>query len=119
MPLTAYTHPRCSTCERALDWHASRGHGNIQVIDITHHAPPADLYRKILARGEYNLRQLFNTSGQVYRDLNMKERLDEMGDAEAVEMLSQNGMLCRRPVVTDGERHSVGFKSDQYERAWD
>ncbi len=78
--------------------------------------PPKTLLRALLK--QYGLKRLFNTSGGQYRELGIKDRLADMTAAEAVDLLAGNGMLCKRPMVTDGKRHSVGFKDDEFAAVW-
>ena len=115
--ITFYGYDKCSTCRNAKKWLTEHGI-KFQFIDITKEPPPAETFREILSQGEYSLRDLFNTSGQMYRQLDMKTKLNDMSDEEAVELLSQNGMLVKRPVVTDGDRHTVGFNEERYEQVW-
>ncbi len=67
---------------------------------------------------DYPLKRLFNTSGVMYRELKVKDRLATMTNAEAVDLLAANGKLCKRPIVIDGKRHSVGFKDDEFAAVW-
>lgn len=115
--MTFYGYDKCSTCRNAKKWLTERGI-EFQFIDITKEPPAVETFREILNHGEYALRDLFNTSGQMYRQLDMKTKLNDMDDEEAVELLSQNGMLVKRPVVTDGKRHTVGFNEERYEQVW-
>jgi len=112
-----YGYDRCGTCRNAKKW--LDAHGVVyQSIDITEKPPPKALLKKILKSGDYSLKDLFNKSGQMYRDMNMKERLAEMSEARAVELLAEHGKLCKRPIVSDGSRHTVGFSEDAFERIW-
>jgi len=115
--ITFYGYDRCSTCrkaKKALDgWNVE-----YRDIDITEKPPTKKVLRALLASGDYRLADLFNRSGVQYRELNMKEKLKAMSDAEAIELLAGNGRLCKRPIVTDGSKHSVGFKEDVFRAAW-
>ena len=112
-----YTYQNCDTCRKAKQWldeHAIE----YEPIDITRNPPPAELLRRVLLRGEYPLQDLFNTSGKAYRDMNLKGRLPTLDDEEAIELLSQNGRLCKRPIVTDGQQDTVGFDETRFTEAW-
>lgn len=115
--LTAYVYPKCSTCRKALRWLDERGH-RPRTIDITAEPPPASLLRSILRSGDYALKDLFNRSGELYRELNMKDRLPTMSEDEAIRLLGKHGKLCKRPIVTDGKRATVGFDEATFERVW-
>lgn len=115
--LTAYAYPKCSTCRKALKWLADHGH-EPRVIDITAEPPPATLLRSTLKTSDYQLKDLFNRSGELYRELNMKDRLPAMSEDEAIQLLSEHGKLCKRPIVTDGKRVTVGFDETAFARTW-
>jgi arsenate reductase len=64
------------------------------------------------------LKKFFNTSGQKYRELGLKDKLKEASEAEMLDILSTDGMLLKRPIVTDGTKVTVGFKEEQFEQVW-
>ncbi len=110
-----YGYLKCGTCRQAKAWLDARGK-DYTFIDITEKAPPRTLLKALLKN--YQLKQLFNTSGVVYREQAIKDKLPTMTQAEAIELLAGNGKLCKRPMVTDGTRHSVGFKEDAFAAVW-
>ncbi len=115
--LDFYGYDGCGTCRKAKKWLDDRGvaYRSIPIVD----KPPTQaLLKKVLAQGDYELKHLFNTSGQMYREMKIKDKLAEMTQAQAVKLLSANGKLCKRPIVTDGKRATVGFKPDVFESAW-
>ncbi|MEZ4388551.1 MAG: arsenate reductase family protein [Candidatus Krumholzibacteriia bacterium] len=113
--MTVYGYLKCSTCRNALKW--LDGHGlSYTFIDITEQPPPKTLLRALAK--QFGLKRLFNTSGGQYRELAIKDRLAALTEAEAIDLLAQNGRLCKRPIVTDGTRHSVGFKVDEFAGIW-
>ena len=112
-----YGYNNCDTCRKAKKWLDAKGvaFSDHPIVD----APPSKaLLKKILKSGEYELKHLFNTSGQQYRQMKIKDKLATMSADEALTLLSENGKLCKRPVVTDGTRHTVGFKPDVFARVW-
>ncbi|MEZ6191179.1 MAG: arsenate reductase family protein [Phycisphaerales bacterium] len=112
-----YGYDNCDTCRKAKKWLGSHGieYRSIPIVD----KPPSKaLLSKILKSGEYELKHLFNTSGQVYRQMKIKEKLAMMSQTDAVALLAENGKLCKRPIVTDGTRHTVGFKPEVFQDAW-
>lgn len=113
--ITFYGYRKCGTCRKAMAWLDEHGR-EYRFLDITETPPPKTLLRALLK--EQPLRALFNTSGQQYRELGIKDRLPRMSAAEAVNLLAANGKLCKRPVVTDGARHTVGFKDDVFAATW-
>jgi arsenate reductase len=54
----------------------------------------------------------------MYRELDIKNRLASLTEAEALDLLAAHGKLCKRPIVTDGKRHTVGFKEDVFAATW-
>lgn len=115
--LTFYGYDKCSTCRKAKKWLEDRGH-ELKVIDITEHPPAQKLFNDVLKAGDYDLKQLFNRSGQLYRELNLKTELPDMTRGDAVGLLSQNGRLCKRPIVTDGKTHTIGFNEQTFKDVW-
>ena len=85
-------------------------------IDITE-IPPSKLVLKkaIKARG---IKKLFNTSGEQYKKLRIKDKIGDMTEVQAIELLSSNGRLVKRPIVVDGNRITVGFDEIEYKEVW-
>lgn len=115
--ITFYGYDRCSTCRKARKWLDGRGI-EYDFIDVTTDPPDADTFGAILDAAQYTLKELFNTSGVSYREQNMKERVPGMTREEAMELLSADGRLVKRPIVTDGERVTVGFDETRFEEVW-
>jgi len=103
-----YGYNKCSTCVKAKKLLSSSG-ADFADIDITINPPPADLLEDILKYGEYELKDLFNKSGQMYRELNMKEKMNQLSKAELIDLLAKNGRLVKRPIIVNGRKYSVGF----------
>lgn len=62
--------------------------------------------------------EVFNTSGMKYRDLGLKDKLADMTEEEQLKLLATDGMLIKRPIVTDGKKVTLGFKESDFEQAW-
>lgn len=112
-----YGYDGCDTCRKAKKWLDAQG-VEYKSIPIVEKPPSAALLKRVLKSGDYELKHLFNTSGQVYRQMKIKDKLATMTEAAALKLLSANGKLCKRPIVTDGKQHTVGFKSDVFKRVW-
>lgn len=110
-------YPKCSTCKKAKKWLDEHG---VEYTDrhIAEDNPTADELRAWLHASGLPLRRFFNTSGMLYRELGVKEKLDAgMGEDEALELLASNGILVKRPLlVTDGAI-IPGFKEDAWAAA--
>ncbi len=104
-----YQYPKCSTCVKARKF-LEANNTVVENVNISEQAPSKDELAAMLASYDGNIRRLFNTSGMQYRELNMKERLPEMSEQEALDLLASNGMLVKRPFLLDGIRGIVGFK---------
>lgn len=96
--IAVYTYSKCSTCRKATAWLRARGI-EFQERPIRETPPPAaELGAALKAQGG-NLRRLFNTSSQDYRDLGISERLEALAPAAAFALMAKNGNLVRRPFV--------------------
>ena len=82
--------------------------------------PPAeaDLLRWLTANQARGLRYFFNTSGQHYRQLGLKDQLDTMTLQQAAQLLASDGKLIKRPLMVEGEHVTAGFKPAVYEQEW-
>lgn len=114
--LKFYGYDKCSTCKNAEKFLTAKKI-NFEKIDITQTAPALTTLKLALSQG-YTLMDLFNKSGVQYRELGMKDKVKTMTDAEALKLLSQNGRLVKRPIVTDGKNITVGFKADIFKKMW-
>lgn len=112
-----YGYKRCSTCrkgEKQLDTNGVA----YEFIDITEHPPALEDLKKIVEQSGKPLKKFFNTSGVVYREEKIKEKLPSLSDEEQLKLLASNGKLLKRPIVWDGKQSSVGFVEDEYALLW-
>ena len=107
-------YPRCSTCRKAQKW-LDEHDVDYDIRDIKTDNPDlAELELWHQASG-LPLKKFFNTSGQLYRSLELSKKLPGMSDAEQYALLASDGMLVKRPIlVTDDNKVLVGFKEDQW-----
>ncbi len=115
MAITFYGYNKCGTCRKAKQALDKKG-VKYKEVDITVHPPPKSVLKKALAR--VGLKKMFNTSGVQYRELNIKDQLKSMSDAEALDLLAGNGRLVKRPVVVDGNTVTVGYDESEFKAAW-
>jgi arsenate reductase len=115
--LTFYWYPKCGTCRKAKKWFEDH---NLQVEDvhIVENPPTKEELKKMLDNSGLEVKKFFNTSGQKYRELGMKEKVASLSDEELLEILASDGMLIKRPLTTDSKKVTVGFNEDQFEAAW-
>lgn len=107
-------YPKCSTCRKAQKW-LDEHDVDYDIRDIKTDNPDlAELELWHQASG-LPLKKFFNTSGQLYRSLELSKKLPGMSDAEQYALLASDGMLVKRPIlITDDNKVLVGFKEDQW-----
>lgn len=112
-----YGYNKCSTCVKAKKLLTAKK-VEFEDIDITSTPPTKKLLKDILASGDYELKDLFNRSGQLYRSMNMKEKVKTLSKEKLIDLLAENGKLVKRPIVSDGKIHTVGFDETKLKKAW-
>lgn len=117
MQLTFYWYPKCGTCRNAKKWLESNGIA-FNEVHIVENPPSQEELKELHKRSGLEWKKFFNTSGQKYRELGLKDRLKNASEAEMLEILASDGMLIKRPIVTDGEKVTVGFKEEQFKQTW-
>lgn len=113
MKLRVYAYTGCDTCRKALKFLAEHKVAH-EAIPIREQPPTVAELRAMLTHVDGDLRKLFNTSGQDYKALGMKDRLPEMSESEALALLSQTGNLVKRPFALTKTAGAVGFKPDEW-----
>ncbi|MFC0300979.1 arsenate reductase family protein [Virgibacillus soli] len=117
MKLEFYWYPNCSTCKKAKKW-LEEHNLDFESIHIVETPPSKEKILELMGMEDVPTKKFFNTSGKKYRELNMKEKLPKMSVEEMAEVLASDGMLLKRPIVTDGKHVTVGFKEDQFTEVW-
>ena len=102
-------YPKCSTCKKAKKW-LEEHQIEFQDRDITTETPTKEELRSYLKISQYPIKKFFNTSGNLYKEFSLKEKLDTMSEEEKLELLSQHGMLIKRPLVVSDSFILVGFR---------
>ena len=107
--VTLYGYPPCSTCKKAEKWLKENGidYTYVHIVEAT---PSKDELAELWKQSGQPLKKFFNTSGQVYRNEGIKDKL--------LELLASNGMLLKRPIVTDGQKSTVGFSEKSFTDVW-
>lgn len=106
-------YPKCSTCQKAKKWleeHKIR----FSCRHIVNDTPTADELCIWQKKSGKELRNFFNTSGLLYKSLNLKEKLPQMAENEQLKLLSANGMLIKRPLVVGDNFILIGFKEKEW-----
>lgn len=112
--LKVYSYQRCSTCRNAIKYLSNLGVEYREIDIITNRPTRAELERMLKFQGG-NLKALFNSSGELYRELNIKDKLPAMSKAQAFDLLSKHGKLIKRPFVIGSDIGLVGFRVDEWD----
>ncbi|HBA70375.1 MAG TPA: ArsC family transcriptional regulator [Lachnospiraceae bacterium] len=107
-------YPKCSTCRKAKKWLEAH---NITYTDrhIAEENPSYEELKEWSRKSGLPLKRFFNTSGLLYKDMKLKDKLPAMSEEEQLKLLAANGMLVKRPLIVDGDRILVGFKEAEWE----
>lgn len=111
---TFICYDRCGTCKKAEKWLQDNGI-EYRKRPIKEENPTAEELKVWKEKSGLPLKSFFNTSGQLYRSMGIKDKLKDMCDEEQFDLLAADGMLVKRPILLAGERVLVGFKEAQWE----
>ena len=105
-------YPKCSTCQKAKKWLDEK---NIQYTErhIVEDNPSYDELKEWYGKSGLPLKRFFNTSGILYKEMQLKDKLNAMNEDEQLKLLATNGMLVKRPILVDDEVVLVGFKEKE------
>ena len=108
-------YPSCTTCKKAKAWLQSKGL-EFTARHIKEENPTAEELSIWQEKSGLELKKFFNTSGLVYKDLGLKDKLPTMTREEQLDLLASNGMLVKRPIVVTEDAVLVGFKEKDWEK---
>ena len=117
MALTLYWYPKCGTCRKAKKWLDDHelSYDEIHIAD----SPPSRMVLEEMYQSSgLDIKKFFNTSGQRYRDLGLKDRINQASDKELLDLLASDGMLIKRPLVKSDQKVTVGFNEEVFEKTW-
>ena len=108
-------YPKCSTCKKAKKWLEDN---SVEFTDrpIKDENPTAEELSEWHKKSGLPLKKFFNTSGVLYKELKLKDKLPEMSEQEQLELLSTDGMLVKRPLIIGENFVLVGFKEAEWEK---
>lgn len=110
-------YPPCSTCRKAKAWLDAHGLA-YTARHIKEENPTYEELKSWYEDSGLPLKKFFNTSGQLYKSLQLKEKLPAMTEEEQLHLLAGDGMLVKRPIlVTDRGKVLVGFRAPEWEQA--
>lgn len=106
-------YPKCTTCKKAQAW-LEEHEIDFELRDIKENNPSYEELSEWYRLSGLPLKRFFNTSGLLYRSLELKQKLPEMTEEEQLRLLASDGMLVKRPIAVDGETVLVGFKEQEW-----
>lgn len=106
-------YPKCSTCKKAKKWLDDH---SIEYTDrnIVEDNPSYEELKEWYLRSGLPLKKFFNTSGMLYKEMNLKEKLPAMSEEEQLKLLASNGMLVKRPLLVTEDIIRTGFKEAEW-----
>jgi arsenate reductase (glutaredoxin) len=118
MSVKFFGYDKCGTCRDAAKWLKAHDVKIDESIPLFDAPPSAKELKKLLTDSGLEIKKLFNTSGEVYKEMGLKDKLSGMTEEQMLELLASNGRLIKRPIVTDGNKATIGFKDNVYEETW-
>lgn len=108
---------KCSTCKKAKQWLDAHDI-TVEVRDIKEENPTKEELRKWYLKSGLPLKRFFNTSGLIYKSLQLKDKLPGMSEDEQLDLLAGDGMLIKRPLLVTDKTILVGFREQEYIKAF-
>ena len=106
-------YPKCTTCQKAKKW-LEEHRAEYTERHIAENNPTSDELKEWYAKSGLPLTKFFNTSGLLYKELQLKDRIPGMSEEEQLQLLATNGMLVKRPILVSGSKVLVGFKETEW-----
>lgn len=111
--MTFVCYPKCTTCQKARKWLDENG-VSYELRDIKTENPSAQELAQWYRRSGLPLKKFFNTSGLLYKSMELKDKLPNMTEEEMLHLLATDGMLVKRPLLVGEETVLVGFKEAEW-----
>ncbi len=108
-------YPRCTTCKKAQKWLDDNGF-QYELRDIKENNPTYEELKNWHAKSGLPLKKFFNTSGLLYKSMELKDKLPTMTEDEQLKLLATDGMLVKRPILVNEDTVLVGFKETEWEK---
>lgn len=107
-------YPKCTTCQKAKKWLEENG-VEYEMRDIKSENPTLEELTQWHKKSGLPLKRFFNTSGLMYKSLDLKNKLPQMTEEEMLKLLATDGMLVKRPLLIGDEKVLVGFKEEEWQ----
>ncbi|MCI8293328.1 MAG: arsenate reductase family protein [Hespellia sp.] len=106
-------YPKCSTCKKAKKWLEEQGF-EFEERDIKLENPDLEELQLLHRKSGLPLKRFFNTSGMLYREMQLKDKLSDMSESEQLELLATDGMLVKRPILVTEDVVLTGFREKEW-----
>ena len=106
-------YPKCSTCQKAKKW-LDANHTSYEERHIVEENPTYEELKQWYENGDLPLKKFFNTSGMLYKEQKLKDKLPDMSEEEQMRLLATNGMLVKRPLIVKENLVLTGFKEKEW-----
>lgn len=108
-------YPKCTTCKKAENWLKEKK-VSYESRNIKEQNPTAEELTAWIQKSGLPVRKFFNTSGLLYKELQLKDKLGSMSEKEMIDLLATDGMLVKRPLLIGDDGVCVGFKEAEWEK---
>lgn len=116
--LTLYWHPRCNSCRKAKKWLEEHDY-ELNLVHISENPPSTKTLLDIYEKSGLDLKKFISTSSRKYREAGVKEKIKAATTAkELFSILTTDGTLIKRPIVTDGQKVTVGYNEEVFQSVW-
>ncbi len=109
-------YPKCTTCKKAKKW-LDDNSCTYEDRDVKLANPSYEELKEIYEKSGLDIKKFFNTSGMLYKEMNLKDKLVDMTVEEKLKLLATDGMLVKRPIVVEGDLVLTGFKEEDWAKA--
>lgn len=113
MSILFIEYPKCTTCIKAKKF-LIENNVDFQDRHIVDNNPTKEELALWIDKSGLEIKKFFNTSGKLYKEMNLKDKIKDMSKEDCIELLSTNGMLVKRPLIIEGDKVLVGFKEENY-----
>ena len=113
MSILFLQYPKCSTCQKAHKW-LKNNNLDITARDITLDNPNKEELAQWIKRSGLPIGKFFNTSGKIYKENNLKEKVKSASEDELIDILASNGMVVKRPLIVADDYVLVGFNEEEW-----
>ncbi len=108
-------YPKCTTCQKAKKWLDDNGI-EAETRHIKEENPSYDELKEWYEKSGLPLKKFFNTSGLLYKSMQLKDKLPTMSEEEQLKLLASDGMLVKRPIIVNGDTILTGFREKEWEQ---